>query len=279
MHRGRVLGISFAAVIWLLGGLVAAQQVAPPATLVDAGLDKEAIKQFLKTAKVVRSRQLGKGITLPWRLTLTDGTLTHDAAFQSVHVRKASETFARGGTEINFVDSYHYNLAAYHIAELLGIDHMMPVTVERQWNSKKGALSWWVTSLMDEGERIKKKVSPPDALAWNRQMYMVRVFSALVLDTDRNLGNMLVTPEWNVVMLDFTRAFRLHDELRNPNDLPQCERTLFERLQQLKLEDVRRVAGEHLTEWEAEQVLARRDRLVTHFTQLARERGEARVFY
>lgn len=279
MHRGRLFGVSFVAVIWLLGGVLAAQQAAPVTALQDASLDKEAVKQFLKTAKVVRSRQLGKGVTLPWRLTLTDGQLTHDAAFQSVHVRKATETFSRGGTEINFVDSYHYNLAAYHIAELLGIDHMMPVTVERQWNSKKGALSWWVTSLMDEGERLKKKVSPPKPLDWNHQMYKVRVFAALVQDTDRNLGNMLITPEWNVVMLDFTRAFRLQDELRHPNDLPQCDRALFERLQQLTLEEVRRVTDEHLTQWEAEQVLARRDRLVNHFTQLARERGEARVFY
>ena len=42
-------------------------------------LTKEQIKQFLLTAKVVKSKQSSKGITNPWRLTLTDGTVTHDA--------------------------------------------------------------------------------------------------------------------------------------------------------------------------------------------------------
>jgi hypothetical protein len=31
---------------------------------------------------------MGKGVTSPWRLTLSDGTLTHDAAFQAVDGRK-----------------------------------------------------------------------------------------------------------------------------------------------------------------------------------------------
>ena len=42
--------------------------------------------------------------------------------------------FNDGHVEINFVDSYKYNIAAYGIAELLGLDDMMPVYVERKWN-------------------------------------------------------------------------------------------------------------------------------------------------
>src|ERR1700686_1861153 len=47
-------------------------------------LTKEQIKQFLLTAKVVKSERSKKGITDTWRLTLSDGTLTHDASFQSI---------------------------------------------------------------------------------------------------------------------------------------------------------------------------------------------------
>jgi hypothetical protein len=43
-------------------------------------LTKDQIKQFLLTAKVVKSEHTKKGITDPWRLTLTDGTVTHDAS-------------------------------------------------------------------------------------------------------------------------------------------------------------------------------------------------------
>ncbi|HUE56719.1 MAG TPA: hypothetical protein VMO76_12865, partial [Candidatus Udaeobacter sp.] len=42
-------------------------------------LTKEQIKQFLLTAKVVNSREAKKGITHTSRLTLSDGTVTHDA--------------------------------------------------------------------------------------------------------------------------------------------------------------------------------------------------------
>jgi hypothetical protein len=75
-------------------------------------LTKDQIKQFLLTAKVVRSRQTSKGVTQPFRLTLTDGAVTHDAVFQAVDQHKPTMQFADGHSELNFVDSYKYNLAA-----------------------------------------------------------------------------------------------------------------------------------------------------------------------
>jgi len=42
---------------------------------------KEQIKQFLLHAKVVNSQESKKGVTHTSRLTLSDGTFTHDASF------------------------------------------------------------------------------------------------------------------------------------------------------------------------------------------------------
>ena len=92
-------------------------------------LTKEQIKHFLLTAKIVGSKQSNKGITQPWRLTLSDGTLTHDASFQAIDEHKTNVTLASGKVEMNFVDSYKYNIAAYELAELLGLDDMLPVYV------------------------------------------------------------------------------------------------------------------------------------------------------
>ena len=39
----------------------------------------------LLSAKVVNSQRSKKGITHTWRLTLSDGTVTHDASFQSIY--------------------------------------------------------------------------------------------------------------------------------------------------------------------------------------------------
>ncbi len=59
-------------------------------------LTKEQIKQFLLTAKVVDSKQPNKGITGTWRLTLSDGTLTHDASFQSINKHEVHRCLCAG---------------------------------------------------------------------------------------------------------------------------------------------------------------------------------------
>lgn len=241
------------------------------------------IREFLLTAKVIRSRDTSKGVTSPKRLTLTNGTLTHDAAFQAVDEQKMVAELSGGGrqatTELNFVDAYRYNLAAYELAELLGLDHMMPVHVERRWNGKKGSLSWWVEAIMDEGERLKKKIQPPDATAWNHQMYRMRVFAALTRDTDRNTGNVLITPDWKVMMIDFTRAFRLQTDLLYRQDLARIDRALLLRLEALTTDGVKQAVGKQLAGPEIDAVVKRRDALVAHFRKLIADLGEAAVLY
>ena len=182
-------------------------------------------------------------------------------------------------TEMNFVDSYRYNLAAESISELLGLEHMMPVHVERRWNGKKGSLSWWADTLMDEGERLKKKIQPPSPNDWNHQMYRMRVFAALTRDTDRNVGNVLITPDWKVLMIDFTRAFRLQTELIYANDLGKIDRTLLPRLEVLTKEGVKKAVDDQLTSAEIDAVIKRRDIIVAHFRKLIADRGESAVVY
>jgi hypothetical protein len=60
------------------------------------------------------------------------------------------------------------------LAELLGIDDLLPVYVERKWQGNLGSLSWWLPVKMDEVERHKQNLTAPDADAWNNQMYKVR---------------------------------------------------------------------------------------------------------
>ena len=242
-------------------------------------LTNEQIKQFLLTAKVVKSKQSGKGITSPWRLTLSDGTVTHDASFQAVDEHKTSSQFSSGRTELNFVDSYKFNIAAYTLAELLGIEDMMPVYVERKWRGNSGSLSWWLPVQMDEEERHKRKVQAPDADAWNKQMYRVRVFDQLVADTDANLTNVLIGPDWKIYRVDFSRAFRLSKDLNRPDDLVQCDRKLLEKLKALDANEVAAKTKHYLTKDELKAVMARRDKIVDRFQKLIAEKGENQVLY
>jgi hypothetical protein len=245
----------------------------------DANLSKEQIKQFLLTAQVIKSKQSSVGITHPFRLTLSDGTITHDASFQAVDEHKSMEELASGRMELNFVDSYKYNIAAYALAELLGIDDMLPVYVERKWDGNKGSLSWWLPIKMDEAERAKQKIEVPDPDAWNKQMYKVRVFDQLVYDTDANLTNVLIGTDWKVYRVDFTRAFRTFKRLDRPNDLVRCDRQLLAKLKALDRSQLMTQTKGYLNKSEVDAVMARRDKIVEHFDKLIAKEGENQVLY
>jgi hypothetical protein len=246
-------------------------------------LDEAAQAEFLRTAKVVSSRPAGKGITGTLRLTLSDDRFTHDASFQSIDERYSDDDVRRGrrrAGELRFVDSYHYNIAAFELAKLLGLGHMMAVTVERRLDGKLGSIAWWVDDvLMDEADRDAKNAQPPDPRDFNFQRQRMFVFAELVRDMDRNKGNVVYTRDWKVVMIDFSRAFRLERTLRSPAALQICDRQLLARMEQLTNDAVRRAAGNHLTGFEIDSLIARRDLIVQHFRKLVQERGEERVLY
>jgi hypothetical protein len=246
-----------------------------------ATMSRAEMRTFLLTAPITGEQKTTRGVTAPKRLTLSDGVVTRDAGFQSVdtEIPPSERKNPLDRFEVNFADSYRYNLAAFALAELLGIGDMMPVHVEREYGGRKGSLSWWADVQFDEEGRRKQNAQPPNAIAWNHQMYRMRVFTALVRDTDRNLGNILHTPDWRVLMIDFTRAFRLNTELINQKDLLIVDRALFKKIESLTLEAARAAVGSYLTKPELQAVMDRRDALVTHYRKVIAERGEGAVFY
>jgi hypothetical protein len=270
--------ILFAAVLclasacWLQAQASASQSSEP-------NLTEEQMKEFLLRANVTASKRSSIGITSPWILTLSDGTLTHDALFQPVNERTPMKQLADGRTELNFVDSYKYNIAAYELAKLLGMSDVIPVYVERQWGRQIGSLSWWVTVKMDEGKRLQQRLQPPNPDAWNKQMFNFRVFNQLVQDTDPNLTNYLITEDWKIWRVDFGRAFRLSRNLQSAKDLPMCGREVFAKLKALNREEVQARTRRYLTNGELTAMMARRDKLVAHFEQLVAQQGEAAVLF
>lgn len=262
-----------------LGPLVPAVHAQAAAPAAAPALSVEGQLAFLTSARVVSTRQIGKGITGALRVVLTDGTRTHDAAFQSIAEEPRLDGRKRAG-ELRFADHYRYNIAAWRLASLLGLGHMMPPTVQRDVQGKRGALSWWIDDVaMDEAERELKNLQPPNALAFIRQRLRMSVFAELVRDTDRNKGNVVYTSDWRVFMLDFSRAFRLETPLRTPAAMAMCDRALLTAMRGLTRADVAAAVGDHLSSDEIKAILARRDLLVAHFDQLVATRGEKNVLY
>jgi hypothetical protein len=236
-------------------------------------LSDAEIERFLRDGRVVKTRSAGKGVTNSTRATLTDGTLTHDAQIQTVDEKKATGPSSQG-TELNFRDSWAFNVAAYRLDRLIGL-HLVPVSIEREWRGKAAAYTWWIDNvMMDEGERLKKKLQPPEPRKWNETMQLVRIFDQLIHNMDRNMGNLLITRDWGVWAIDHTRAFRLHKALKTPANVTRCDRKVLEGLKRLDRELLQREVGRYLTNWEREALLARRDAIV----EIIEKGGDGAVF-
>jgi hypothetical protein len=238
-----------------------------------APLSNEQKEEFLKTAKVVKTSGTRLGITGVIRATLSDGNITHEAAIQSIDQYAASYQTLRG-TELNFKDSYKFNIAAYRLNLMLGLD-MVPPTIDRKHGGKSSSFCWWVDDvLMDEMERTKKKLEPPDPEMWNKQMWIVRVFDQLIFNTDRNLGNLIIDKNWKIWMIDHTRAFRTHSELKEAKNLDKCEKNLLAKLKELNEPALKKEVGQWLTNAEISGLLKRRDKIVKFFE----EKGPSAIY-
>jgi hypothetical protein len=257
---------------------VAGQQTA---TVARPALTDEQMEQFLLNAKIIATKGVSKGITDTRRATLSDGQITHDAQIQTVDISKTVFTPDRGQPEINFRDTYKYNIAGYRIARLLGLDNV-PVSVERSVQGTHAAVTWWVDDVyMDEADRVKKPKPTPDWVATKTasQTHILRVFDELIANNDRNLGNLLWTGPGKMWMIDHTRAFRLRTSLKAPQLLERCESRLLENMRKLTADSIQAAVGGTLTKYEIESVLGRRDQIVKLFEDKIAERGLARVLY
>lgn len=253
-------------------------QAAQAAAAEPATADQQ--ERFLAKADVVEAKQLGKGVTNPWRLTLERDRVRHDAAFQAVDKTKDEVTFRSGRTEREFRDFFGYNIAAYKLARLLGYDDLVPATVERVWKGQRGALTWWVTKKWDEDERQKAGATPTDMAGWERQLYLARAFTQLVDDSDRNLGNQLVTADFHMWLIDFTRAFRHTEGVRNPTLLRRIDRRFFTRLKGVTDDELREALSPWVERPAREALVLRRAAMVKHYEALVAQRGDdTQVFY
>jgi hypothetical protein len=241
-------------------------------------LTPEQMEVFLKEAKIISMRDAGNGTTRSRRATLTDGTITHDAHVQVVDEAKA--LFEAGAkTELNFKDSYRFNIAGYRLARLLGLDNV-PMSVERRVEAKTAAVTWWIDDLqMDEKERLSRKALGPDPQRTSNQIAVMRVWDELIQNKDRNQGNIQWGNDWKLWLIDHTRAFRSGGKLLNPNQLTKIDSGLLERLRALKEADVTTALKGLVTSGEIKAVMRRRDELVKLFDARIAKLGEAAVFF
>jgi hypothetical protein len=235
-------------------------------------------EQFLRTAELIARKSLSTGVTQSTKATLRLGEREHAAHVQTVDVRQTIFQSDRG-SEINFRDSYKYNIAAYEIAKMLDID-TVPVSVERKIRGQLAAFTWWVdNAAMNDLERRKQHLHPPNAADWNRQMATVKLFDELIANVDRNAGNLVITTDWQIYMIDHTRAFRLWAHCPNLKTISRVDQHLLDKMRELDAGMLKQRVGKYLTELEIKAVLARRDKIVSEFDTRIAADGESSVTY
>lgn len=225
----------------------------------------ERKEAFLLHAAVIRVEPAKKGIAGTLRATLSDGVLTHDASIQKID-QQATRFETNRGMEMNFRDCYKFNIAAWRLARMLGLSHMMPPSVVRRHGGSEAAFTWWVDDVqMDETERIKRKAQAPDKDLWSREYLIMKVFDQLIYNTDRNAQNILYDKDWHLWMIDHTRAFRIQETLLEPKALERCDLRLLYAMKALTEEALVEELGPWLRRVEIKAILARRDRIVAAF--------------
>jgi hypothetical protein len=263
--RGNVwFGVLFVAALSLpldAGTAQAPAPAAPPALAVAPVPSDAEVERFLREGRIGRTKGTKKGVTGTLRVSLSTETLTHDAQIQTIDESKREFRTDRG-VEFDFRDSWSFNVAAYKIDRLIGLN-MVPVSVPRSYRSAPGAFTWWLDDvLMDEQERRKQKIEAPDRGSWGRQNAMMQLFDQLISNVDRNMGNMVYTKDWRLWAIDHTRAFRKNSDLKMPSHVTRCDRQVFERMKTLDRDTLKREVGKWLDDGHIKSILARRDLIV-----------------
>lgn len=236
------------------------------------------LEEFLLKAQITAAKDLGKGITAPKKLTMELNGVTRYAVYKDIDDYKAIMKFDDGRVDANFQDSWKSEIAAYEIDKIMGLG-MVPATVERTYKGKKGSAQYFVDSIMTEGEHKKNNAKPPNADRFNEWMYKTRVFDNLVYNTDRNLENLLITKDWELILIDHSRAFRPQTFLKSVKDLERFSRSMLEGLTRLTQQNLTEKAGKYLPKPQIEGMLKRRDQILDIAKKLAAQKGDAAVYY
>ena len=268
--RGRRIHVLFAIVV--LSAAAQARQQPPVSPSLESRAERE---RFLAKANVISDAPVDGRAS--WRATLDDGSRRHDA---SVETADGTDPTRR---------HHKFNVAAYELDKALGLN-LVPASVERLVSGRPASLTWWVDNVaMNELDRRRQRIVPPDVESWNRQMQAVRVFDELISNTYRDTSpplylnsvwdNLLITGDWAIWLIDHTGAFRTRTALLDPESLTRCPRSVLGRLREMDRELIKRTVGKYLSSQQLEALEVRRDTLVRHFDALIASKGEAAVLY
>ena len=226
----------------------------------------QQFEEFLRTAEIERTASVSTGVLGIKRAYFKPGSLAGSAALRSI----------RPGRYDGFWESYKGDLAAYKLDRLLDLD-MVPPTVERRYNGDMVSVQLWAEDMKMLSEVQKQNLRPANLEPYNFQLRRQKVFHNLVGNIDPNQGNILFDPAWNVILVDFSRAFTNTQTLTF--EATSIDRLFLDRIKALDRATLKREIGDSFVEGGAvDALLARRDLILRAFDKVAKLKGASQVF-
>jgi hypothetical protein len=222
-------------------------------------------EEFLRAVNIERTTTIATGVLGVKRAFFTAGGLAESGVLRNI----------QPGRYDGFWESYKGDIAAYKLDRLLDLG-MVPPTVERRYNGEMVSLQLWVPEAKMLKEVQQQNLRPSNIEEYSFQLRRQKVFQNLAGNLDPNQGNILFDAAWNVVLVDFSRAFTNTRKL--VFDATSIDRGFLDRVKALDRETLRREIGDLIGGGAAiDAMLGRRDDIVKAFDRLVRQKGERQV--
>jgi hypothetical protein len=216
---------------------------------------------YIRDAPIDRFEVVPIGVTHPKQAHFKPGGLVESVAWKVLPP----------GRPNGYWESYKSEIAAYELDKLLDM-RMVPVAVEKTWKGDKAAAILWLSPIHSWKEMEPK----PKPAKWVAQVARMKMFDDLICNRDRNAGNLLVDDDWNLFLIDHSRAFI--DDKGLPVPLEHVDRALWTKMLALDEPSLQEALGKWVDKGSIRSIIARRDKMKAAIDALVKSKGEAAVF-
>ena len=232
--------------------------------------EQAELERFLKAAEISEiSKGAMGGRSDSWRVELKLNTTFKKGVFK----------FIDRARPLRLAQSYKYELAAYELSKLLGIDIIPPV-VPKTVDKQKGSLQIFMENCITEDKRRPKKLEPPNPKAFNNALEEINVFENLTYCPREDLGDILIhLNTWRVYRVDFMEAFDPLPELLPDVELSRCSIRLYKSLQNVSPKSINLTLSPYLNAAEIASLLERRALILKRLDSLINDKGRDAVLF
>jgi hypothetical protein len=239
-------------------------------------------EEFLASADIIDYEQMwgSQAITNPFKITLQKDSITKNALLKNIEGRLGGHW-----------ECWKFEIAAYLLDKYLELN-MVPPTIEKSFQGKRSSCQLWVEYEMNLRSKMQNNVVMPSykVFHWNRATYLQRAFDNLIANIDRHAGNILITKDWRMILIDHSRTFRTSKKFANeliytdkhkdgPNEMKQLPRAFVEKISALNFELIKEIVGDYLTDDEINALLIRKELMQKEIKRLIKKYGEDKVLY